>query len=99
MATSSKLSDRFPNVINPATITVIGSAIGTRSANERKISLNKARVGIPFPTSSSMYFQRNCIKNKNRLNMNVTTKSREYILRMSRSMRFTKAKVGFSLDQ
>jgi len=71
-ATSSKLSDKFPNVINPATIMVKGNAIGTKSANDKKISFTMTKAGIPLPTSSSMYFQRNCIKNRNKLNTNVT---------------------------
>jgi hypothetical protein len=34
MATSSKLSLKFPKVIKPATMIVSGIAIGTKSANE-----------------------------------------------------------------
>jgi hypothetical protein len=72
MATNSKLSDRFPKVIRAATMTVRGKAIGTKSANESPINFNMTPVGMPFPTSSSMYFQRNCIKNKNKLSTKVT---------------------------
>ena len=89
MDTNSKLSDRFPKVIKPATITVIGSAIGTKSANESPINFSNTRVVMPLPTNSSMYFQRNCIKNRNKLSKNVTAKSRTYMRRMSTSMRFT----------
>ena len=34
MATNSKLSLKFPKVINPATMMVNGMAIGTKSAKE-----------------------------------------------------------------
>jgi hypothetical protein len=72
IATNSKLSERFPKVINAATITVRGKAMGTKSAKDSPINLIKTPVGIPFPTNSSMYFHRNCIKKRNKLNTNVT---------------------------
>ena len=74
MATNSKLSDKLPNVISPATIIVSGNAIGTKSANDKNINFNITEAGIPLPTNSLIYFQRNCIKNKKRLNTNVTRK-------------------------
>lgn len=74
IATNSKLSDKFPNVMSPATIIVKGNAIGTKSANDKNINFNITVAGIPLPTNSLMYFQRNCIKNKKRLNTNVTRK-------------------------
>ena len=74
IATNSKLSDKFPNVMSPATIIVNGNAIGTKSANDKNINFNMTVAGIPLPTNSLIYFQRNCIKNKKRLSTNVTRK-------------------------
>jgi hypothetical protein len=74
MATNSKLSERFPKVIRPATMIVRGMAMGTKSAKEKNISLANKSGAMPLPTSSSINFQRNCIKNRNIDKKKVTAK-------------------------
>ena len=64
-ASSSRFSARLPNVIKEASRTESGKASGTSVAVVYKrnsaITLNSS----PFPISSSIYFQRNCIRSIN----------------------------------
>ena len=64
-ATISYDSERFPNVIKLDSNTAKGKAIGIKSAREKNKSRATTCHSNPLPTRSSMYFQRNSIKNKN----------------------------------
>ena len=65
IASNSNRSPRLPKVISEANKTAKGSAIGTRlRAAYINISANTA-MSMPFPTISSIYFQRNCINTIN----------------------------------
>ena len=54
IATSSKLSPRFPNVINDESNTANGSAKGTNTALWYQMNSKITPVLNPFPTKSSI---------------------------------------------
>ena len=74
MATNSKLSPRFPNVI----IDEINIAIGIASINNDALAYHKnwqiVAKSSPFPTRSSMYFHKLCIISTKNAIKKVTTK-------------------------
>jgi len=54
IATSSKLSPRFPKVIMEDSNTANGSASGTSVADTYMMNLPIVKKSMPFPTMSSM---------------------------------------------
>ena len=66
IAKSSNRSPRLPKVINEANSTANGKAIGTRLRAAYINIYAITAMSIPFPTMSSIYFQRNCINTINR---------------------------------
>src|SRR6478672_1117062 len=63
MATSSKLSPRFPKVIMDESKSERGNASGTAVAATNPINLKMVNTSSPLPTRSSIYNQKNCITN------------------------------------
>jgi len=61
MASSSRFSPMFPNVISEASKIARGRANGTMLALEYRRNSPSIFNSSPFPTRSSIYFQRNCI--------------------------------------
>src|SRR5262249_15810004 len=61
--TNSKLSPRFPNVINDERRTANGKASGTSAAVSYQINSKITAVRNPLPTKSSIHNQKNCITN------------------------------------
>ena len=59
IATNSKLSPRFPNVMIADNKIASGNAKGTRVALKYITSLNMVNVSMPFPTKSSIHNQKN----------------------------------------
>jgi len=73
MATSSKLSPRFPNVINDESKTANGRANGTSAAVWYHVNSRMIPVLNPFPTKSSIHNQKNCMINTKSVIKNVAT--------------------------
>ena len=73
IATSSKLSPRFPNVINEESNTASGNARGTRAAVWYQVNSRMIPVLNPFPTKSSIHNQKNCMTKTNSVIKNVAT--------------------------
>ena len=89
MAISSLCSARLPNVIMELSKTANGKAIGTKLADAYDNNSSIIRISNPFPTKSSMYFQRNCIKSRKMAIKKVNTNGPMYDLRMNLCKRFT----------
>ena len=67
IATNSKLSPRFPNVIIDDIKIDRGKANGIAVAVTYAVSFRIFEKSNPLPTKSSMYFQKNCITKMNRV--------------------------------
>ena len=65
MATSSKLSPKFPKVIMEENSKANGSAVVKVLTETRPINSKMVKRSSPFPTKSSMYNQKNCIVSTN----------------------------------
>ena len=65
IATSSKVSPRFPKVIIDESNTASGRASGTRVALNKAISRTMSIPSIPLPTKSSIHSQKNWMINTN----------------------------------
>ena len=63
---NSLFSPRFPKVINDAIKMAKGKARGTKLADVYNSNSAIIEISNPFPTKSSIYFHRNCIKRINR---------------------------------
>lgn len=74
IATSSKLSPRFPKVINEDNNTARGNARGTKTALWYKINSRIKLAPSPFPTKSSIYNQKNCMMSTSNVIKNVAIK-------------------------
>ena len=61
MATNSKLSPRLPKVMIEEIKMAKGNASGIAVTVTYEVSSKMLRISNPFPTRSSMYFQKNCI--------------------------------------
>ena len=85
MATSSKLSPSFPNVIIDESKMAIGNARVTNVALAYNKNLKRMVNSKPLPTRSSIYFQRICITKTNSVTKNVTIKGPMKALRISLS--------------
>ena len=73
IAINSKLSPKFPNVINEESKTANGKANGTNAALWYQINSRITPAPSPFPTKSSMYNQKNCITSTNKVIKKVAT--------------------------
>jgi len=73
IATSSKLSPRFPNVINDESKTANGNASGTRAAVWYQVNSRMMPVLNPLPTKSSIHNQKNCMIKTKRVIKKVAT--------------------------
>jgi len=67
IATNSKLSPRLPNVMIDEIKIESGNAKGIAVAVTYAVSLSKLENSNPLPTKSSIYFQKNCITNMNKV--------------------------------
>lgn len=85
IATSSKLSPRFPNVINDDSRTANGNANGTSAAVWYQVNSRMMPVLNPLPTKSSIHNQKNCMINTKRVIKNVATNGpmKAFIINMS----------------
>ena len=61
IATNSKLSPKFPNVMMEEKSNAKGSAVVKILTDTSPISCNMINKPRPFPTKSSMYNQKNCM--------------------------------------
>lgn len=73
MATSSKVSPRFPNVIKEDNKTDNGNARGISVALRYNMNLKMVDVSTPLPTKSSIHNQKNCIINTNTVMKKIAT--------------------------
>lgn len=73
IATSSKLSPRFPKVINEERSTARGSASGINTALWYQMNRRMVNASSPLPTKSSIQSQKNCITNTKRVMKKVAT--------------------------
>jgi hypothetical protein len=88
IATNSKLSPRFPNVMIDDIKIDRGKANGIAVAVTYAVSFMILEISNPFPTKSSMYFQKNCITKMNRVMKKVAMNGPMKDLRMSLSSFF-----------
>jgi len=66
IATSSKLSPRFPKVMIEENSKESGRAVGTQKSVTNPTNFNTVSISKPFPTKSSMYNQKNCMVSTNK---------------------------------
>lgn len=71
IANSSKRSPKLPNTMIEASNIESGRARGIRFSEAYKNISPRTLISKPFPTISSIYFQRNCISTKNKQMTNV----------------------------
>src|SRR5438046_3748787 len=85
MATNSKFSPSFPNVIIEDNKIAMGNASVTKVALAYTKNFPSVSASNPLPTRSSIYFHKVCIIKTNRVIKNVTMKGPIKALRMSLS--------------
>ena len=98
IASNSKRSPRFPNVINEASRIASGKAMGTRnSAAYINISANMG-MPKPLPTISSIYLHRNCINTINRQMPNVMKNNGRNVCNINVYNRFIFSITNYPID-
>ena len=85
IATSSKLSPSFPNVIIDESNMAIGSARVTKVALAYTRNFKSVTMSRPLPTRSSIYFHNICIMNTNNVMKNVAIKGHKKAFKISLS--------------
>lgn len=85
IATSSKLSPRFPNVMSEESNTANGKARGTSVAIWYQVNSRIMLVLKPLPTKSSIHNQKNCISKTSNVTKKVAMKGpmKAFVINMS----------------